>query len=158
MGEFVPFEEVDHTADYALVARGRDLAELLRNASLGLCRLLADVDSLPPPLERRPLHATAPSRERLLVGWLRELLFLHETQTVVFSGVGLDEVTDRPDGMPPELTREALPPLAASGWADVVPADAAPDAVRAELKAVTYHDLEIEERDGLLRVRITFDT
>ena len=192
MGEFVPYEEVDHTADYALVARGRTFPELLLNASVGLCHLLADVAALPAPAERRAVRARAPSRERLLVGWLRELLFLHETEDVAFSAIGLDDVRDSLDPGPaprqpagqapgPALAPRRLvgqaarlpstppgtplgdglrpaPALAASGWADLVPADAAPDALRAQLKAVTYHDLEIEENHGLLQVRIVFDT
>ena len=40
--EYVPFEEAEHTADLALVARGRDLRELVLNACRGTIALIGD--------------------------------------------------------------------------------------------------------------------
>jgi hypothetical protein len=47
------FEEVEHTADWALRVRGRDLRELLVNAARGMsCLLVPDLDAVPTDVER----------------------------------------------------------------------------------------------------------
>jgi SHS2 domain-containing protein len=47
------FEEIEHTADWALRIRGRDLRELLINAARGMSRLLlADASALPTDVKR----------------------------------------------------------------------------------------------------------
>ena len=68
-----PFEQIEHTADYAIVARGRDLRELIENAGRGMISLLVEADRLEP--QRQVMFtATGDSRERLLLQCLRELI------------------------------------------------------------------------------------
>jgi SHS2 domain-containing protein len=51
--DFVDFEEVEHTADWALRVRGHDLRELLMNAARGMSRLLiSDLTAIPTDVER----------------------------------------------------------------------------------------------------------
>ena len=44
-----PFELVEHTADYAIVARGRDLRELIQNGwdEPGVTKVIVTVDPIP---------------------------------------------------------------------------------------------------------------
>ena len=41
-----PFEQVEHTADYAIIARGGDLRELIENAGRGMISLLVDTQAV----------------------------------------------------------------------------------------------------------------
>jgi len=63
------FEELEHTADWALRVRGRDLAELLVNAANGMMEL-AGVQTASAAGTIRKLELTSLDRESLLVDWL----------------------------------------------------------------------------------------
>ena len=41
-----PFEQVEHTADYAIVVRGGDLRELVENAGHGMISLLVEPEDI----------------------------------------------------------------------------------------------------------------
>lgn len=76
---FRSYEPVDHRADLALLARGRTLAELFRNAALGMLEYLHDPRSVRGESETR-IEVEARDLEELLVAWLREILHLREVR------------------------------------------------------------------------------
>lgn len=131
------FEEVDHTADWALRVRGAGLPELLVNAARGMAGLIAaDPDTIPPDEERR-LELEAYDAESLLVTWLSELAYWAEAESLVFTRFHLESVS------PTTLT-------ATVRGGRVFP-------LQKHIKAVTYHNLEIAETDTGLEVTIVFD-
>jgi SHS2 domain-containing protein len=136
-----PFEFVEHTADIAVAAEGRDLRELCENAAQGLLHAIADVSALSPTSEHH-IHVQADEPERLLHALLREIHYLHDTHDLLFTDV---QVTRCEHGrLDATLKAAAL----AGNEAHVL----------ADIKAVTYHGLEIEEFDkGTLRVQVVFD-
>ncbi|HJN15763.1 MAG TPA: archease [Armatimonadota bacterium] len=68
-----PFEEVDHTADLALLARGKDLPELILNACRGVIHLISDTDGLAPDVWVE-ISASSDEPERVLVRFVKQLL------------------------------------------------------------------------------------
>ncbi|MGH9650946.1 MAG: archease, partial [Terriglobales bacterium] len=88
------FEELEHTADWALRVRGRDLAELLVNAANGMMEL-AGVQTSAGAGPERKLELTSPDRESLLVDWLHELLLALELRSVAFKHIRLTVTGDR---------------------------------------------------------------
>ena len=71
--EYADFEEIEHTADWALRVRGHDLRELLVNAARGMSRLLVpDLTVISTDVERH-FELDAFDAESLLVEWLSEL-------------------------------------------------------------------------------------
>jgi len=131
------FEVVDHTADWALRVYGKDLAELLRNAAIGMSSLLvAELSSVPLAISR-DLSLEAFDAETLLVDWLSELAYFAEEEQLVFREFHLSDVTLRRmtahirGGRPPELQKH--------------------------IKAVTYHDLAIEQTATGVTATIVFD-
>jgi SHS2 domain-containing protein len=81
MSTLPPYEELDHTADLALRARGRDLPELYRHAAQGLFALLRC--AAPGPEAVAVTHQVvvdSPDAEALLVDWLNELLYRSERE------------------------------------------------------------------------------
>jgi len=131
------FEEVEHTADWALRVRGRDLRELLVNAARGMSRLLvADPDALPAHVERR-FELDAFDAEGLLVGWLSELAYWAEAEMLVFREFELSQVTS-----------DHLAALVRGGRASDL---------QKHIKAVTYHNLAIVETVDGLEVTVVFD-
>lgn len=132
-----PFEEIPHTADVALRIRGSDWVELLTNAARGMFHL---IDARPKTDERRvrEVELSAGDRESLLVEWLSELLSLHDTH-----GEGYDEF---------EIEEAESNRLRARIRGGPVGSGA-----RLQIKAVTYHDLEIRDTDQGYEARVTFD-
>jgi len=137
-----PFEQIEHTADYAIVARGSDLRELIENAGRGMISLMVEAEAV---AATRQVHFTAgaDSPERLLQQCLRELLYLEEDEGLVpvqftVAGLSADE-------------------LAAECQGGVAPIDQARPHLLGEIKAVTYHDLNIVATPEGLEVQVVFD-
>jgi len=136
------FEVLDHTADATIRAYGDTLAELLENAAYGMISLGYDPDSV--SAERLlPLQVEAATPADLLMAWLKEILYLGETEGLAFALVQAEAI-------------RSLGGFAAEGrvwgqpWADTVRRRGA------VVKAITYHKLSVEERDGW-RATVTFD-
>lgn len=76
------YEEIEHTADYALRVWGVDLPELFVEAARGMNALTG---GRPADLSiTRELSLQAPDPETLLVDWLQELAFLIEIEGEIF--------------------------------------------------------------------------
>jgi SHS2 domain-containing protein len=132
------FEEVDHTADWALRVRGGNLAGLFVNAARGMASLLvADLKQIPTDVERT-LALESLDAESLLVDWLSEFAYWAETEQLIFRQVEIQEIR-------------------ATALRAVVRGGRAPE-LQKHIKAVTYHNLEINQRaDGQLEATIVFD-
>ena len=136
-----PFYVIDHTADVGIVAQGHDLRELCENAARGMMSLIADTARLEPTSEHR-IDVAAPTDEQLLMALLREIHFLHETEELLFTDVHVESCEgDR---------------LAAVAHA--APLEGAEEHVLNEIKAVTYHGMDICREGDVLRTQIIFDT
>lgn len=134
------WDQVEHTADLALRAWAPDLRGLIEQAARGLIELLVAGEE--PAAERRiELRVEGDSAEELLHDVLREVLLLVPLEGLVPVSV---EVTAAEEG-------------AASLVVGVVPMDSAADLHLQEIKAVTYHGLEIERTAGGLKAQVVFD-
>ncbi len=134
---------LDHTADFAIEARGRDLPELIQAAAEGMMAVLADTEGLQPE-QWHEISAAAEDEARLVHHVLRELLYLFE------------------DGLLPVAVADLRVEQSAEGpkcslRAGTVPLSQALDRIQTEIKAVTYHNLEIRREDGELVMEIVFD-
>jgi len=134
---YIGFEEVEHTADNALRVQGRSLEELLRNAALGMNRLMVqDVSSISIRTQKK-VAVEALDSEGLLVEWLGELAYWAETQMLVFKQFEMKEVT-------PTNVRAIL-------FGGKV------HELQKHIKAVTYHNLKIIETEKGLEATVVFD-
>lgn len=135
------FELLDHTSDVGILARAATFAGAFEQAARGLYALMVDLDQVE-PLETREVTVAAPDRERLLVAWLAELLFLTESEGLVFS-------TFQVEVEPETITLRAL--------AHGEPLDPARHDPAYDVKAITYHDLEVAEGPEGWRCRVIVD-
>jgi SHS2 domain-containing protein len=71
------FENVDHTADKAIVAYGATFEEMLESAAAGMFAQHVELASVSRDRSWR-IFVEADSAEDLLIAWLRELLLLSE--------------------------------------------------------------------------------
>ncbi len=135
------FRILEHTADLRVEVRGRSLSELFATAARGMFGELIEGD--PPEageIEREVVIALS-APDLLLREWLAELLFLHETEREYYTDFDV-EVGD--EGGLFALVR-GVPNAAVQGR------------IAVEIKAVTYHDLLIEETDEGYRAEVIFD-
>lgn len=123
-----------HTADGKFQAYGKTLEEAFGNAALALASLMWDWSTVEPKI-RHFVHVTGIDREQLLVKYLGEVIFLFETKQFLLGKVDGLRIRPQFDGFSLEavLAGETLSPSIE---------------LAGEVKAVTSHDLKIEERDG----------
>jgi SHS2 domain-containing protein len=132
-------EPAEHTADLAVRAWAPDLAGLIEQAAGGMLALM--VDETPPPVDQLTIVGEGRDPEELLVDCLREVLTLWAVDHRLAVEV---QVEDLADG---EARCKVLVADEAAGRR----------AITQEIKAVTYHDLEITRREGRLEVTVVFD-
>lgn len=128
---------LEHTADAMVEAHGNSLGERFGNAAYAMFDQITDITKVEPRGELKVV-LSGESREQLLVDFLQELLFLHDTEGFLFS-----EFDVQTDGR----TLEA----AVRGERY----DSSRHPKRSLVKGVTYHKLEIDDRRGT--VTILFD-
>jgi len=133
-------EELDHTADAGIIVRAGDLPELFARAAWGMFSLITDVPNVE-PVEPRRVTLQAADRSALLVAWLSELNYVHITEHRLFSKFDIRRLTDA------EMEAEAFGEKT----------DPERHAIHTEIKAVTFHGLEIAHIEGGWKAQIIFD-
>jgi SHS2 domain-containing protein len=102
--------------------------------------IIADIEALKNNVSI-DIKLEAATKEELLVSWLDELLYSFYTKGMIFSEFEMLDVTDKTlsakvHGRPIGDNRSRL---------------------KTEIKAATFHDLRIQEKNGVLFVEIVFD-
>jgi SHS2 domain-containing protein len=133
----IGFEEIEHTADWALRVYGRDLHELYLNAARGMNALMVSEISVSNPEVERHVELEALDAESLLVEWLSELAYWAEAEMLIFHQFDLL--------------------LATSTHLEAIARGNYVSNLKKHIKAVTYHNLEISETDTGLETTIVFD-
>lgn len=129
------YQEIEHTADIELHVWGPDLVTLLKQAAKGMYALSGTQLTEEPRLSRA-FEISFWDRETLLVDFLSELLFYGEDEKVGFDEYQL------------EIDENKL--NARAEGANI-------ESQKREIKAVTYHNLEILETERGLATSIVFD-
>lgn len=136
-----PYREVDHTADWSLQVWAPTLEELFVDAARGMYALAGAPQRLAgapgPEGARRQVRVQGFDPETLLVGWLQELLYLTETEHIVFDDFQVHELSSA------ELVAEV-------GGRPAEQLDKV-------IKAVTYHNLAIRRAESGYEVTLVFD-
>lgn len=131
---------VEHTADIGLACWGPTPADLFREAARGLIEILLGEVRVSCS-EKLQLDLEGGGREELLVAWLNELLFRFESEGFLPGEIDF-EILDE-SRLRAHLRGERHDP---ERWP-----------LERQVKAATYHQLQIEEQDGGWRVTIYLD-
>ena len=134
-----PFEIIDHTADVGLAARGASREELFANAALGMMSIIGNRDTVN-DAETRAVRATADDPAALLAAFLGELLYLLEVDQFVCRRVDVESVSDT--DVQATAYGEPLGPH---------------HELETEIKAVTHHNLTVEQQDNAWHATVLFD-
>ena len=128
------YEEIEHTADVGIRAYGRTLDELFANAAEGMFSLIADLSKVRPVGEAE-VRLTAEDIPTLLLRWLTELLYVHETDRLLFSSCEA------------KVTGTSL-----VGRARGEAIDKSRHELKLAIKAVTRHRLTVDPAKGVAEV------
>ena len=133
------YNTFEHTADIGIEAYGSTLEEAFENAAKGMFSIITDGSAIA-PVEKRDIELPVDSdKEQLLVDWLSELLYINDVDGMVFGDFKV-----KIDG---KLVGEA--------WGEKY--DREKHGYGAEIKAVTYHMLQIKRNKKGFYIRVLFD-
>ncbi|MBD2677395.1 MULTISPECIES: archease [Nostoc] len=130
------FQEVEHTADWAYRVWGRNLTELFIQAAIALY-YLADVELTSESSITRKIQLQGVDYVSLLVAWLNELLYLHESENLAFNQFKILHLDAQ--SLEAEVTGTYV-----QNWQKFI-------------KAVTYHNLSIQETEKGLEATLVLD-
>ena len=129
------FRFLEHTADIKVEAWGPDFAGALKQAALAMFSVLGSG----PEREQMEIEERAADRGQLVVGLLSRVLAECDARERLAVSIEILECGTNPPRVKARV-----------GLAQTRPKDA--------IKAVTYHQLEVEEgKDGACRIRVVFD-
>ncbi len=136
-----PYEITTHTADVAILVRGRDMADLLRNAARAFYELvLEDASGLSSTLTRE-LQLESVDADTMLIDWINELVYMIDAEQLVFATFHFGELG--PSYLVARAQGEYLDPSRHQ--------------LKREVKAATYHMSHISETSRGLDARIILD-
>ncbi|HLF26958.1 MAG TPA: archease [Anaerolineae bacterium] len=133
-------EEIEHTADWAIRVRARDVPELFVGAAQGMFGLLTDLSKVS-AARAFEIDLQAIDAETLLIDWLNELLYLAEEHAVVFAEFAIHRLTVSDD------KAEVRASVRGGRPAELFKA----------IKAATFHGVSIRQDVDGFQVELVFD-
>lgn len=145
-GNAKKYEYLYHIADAKFRAYGATLEEAFENAALAMFNVMIDTSKVESK-ELRKIEITSPDIKMLLADWLSELLYMFEVDGIVFCEFNISRI---------EKSGEEFS-LTGKAWGE--PIDLSRHRFDAQVKAVTLHELEVEQDDGgAFWVQVVVDT
>ena len=132
--------EFDHTADLGVEVEASNIEQLFERAAYAMFWLIADVDDVESDISI-PIEIDAEDIGALMVAWLSELNYRHQVDGLVFSRFQVEQSSDS------FLHGTAIGEGISHGRPRVF----------GEIKAVTYHDLQVGCDGERCRARVIFD-
>jgi SHS2 domain-containing protein len=129
-----------HTADLGLMVKGNSCEELFKNAGFALMDLMILNKSHDSGV-KIAISINGNDLPDLMVNWLSELLYLFEGERLVITEIFVNSISDNN----------------ISSTIETVEFDSRYHEVLREIKAVTYHQIDVREEMGLWTARVIFD-
>jgi len=134
------YVQLDHTGDIRIKVFGDSVKELFINAAYALFDLITDVSKIEPQLAET-VEVTGTDKEELLVNWLSELNYIFVTESKVFNKFEIVHFGDQ------EMSATVIGEKFNSHK----------HSLNTEIKAVTFHDMQIEKVKNIWETKIVFD-
>ncbi|QTA87180.1 archease [Desulfonema magnum] len=140
MDKDIKYNLIDHTADFGMHVFGSDMKELFGNAARAMFDVITDINKLQEMNEYK-IHVSGDDWPDLMVNWLREMLFLWTGRELLVKKISILSLCEY------ELT--------ASVMCDLYDPDT--HFIKNEIKAVTYHQIEVYRAATGWESKIIFD-
>ena len=142
MGKY-RFLEDTAIADAAFEAEGESVEELFEACAQATFEVMAETETVEAK-DQEEVKLEAEDLEGLLFNWLAELIYLKDLKTSLFNKYKIK--IEKPNGYR----------LQASVWGE--PIDAKKHKPKVDVKAVTYHLLEVKNKDNRWTARVVLVT
>lgn len=129
-------------ADVCFEAYGKNLEEVFTNAGLATCEIMADLKTVEPNVKKK-ISLKNESVDKLLFEFLEEIIFLKDSERLLFSKIKMKIIKNKEYALDAELSGEEINPKKHKLGNDA--------------KAVTYHDFVVEEKKGKWRAKVIID-
>ncbi len=134
------YELIDHTADFGIQVFGHSAKDLFQNAALALMDQLLD-SAKPCERQTQQLFVEGSDWSDLMINWLREILYLWVGKDQLAQSVQIETIAD---------TR-----LSAQVECELFSRQN--HVIKTEIKAVTYHQIQVSDLGHRWEARIIFD-
>ncbi len=138
------YKYLEHVADLYIAAYGRSLKEAFENAAYAMFDSMTDIEKVEPTTKDR-IQIEAEDEVALLHDWLLNLLIKFEIETMLFSKFDVKQIT--------KLRGRYT--LHADVAGEVLNQKKHPSKV--DVKAVTYHQMFVNENNGRVELRFILD-
>jgi len=128
------FETFEHKADIGIRGFGKSLEEAFGECAKAMFSVVADLEKVE-AVEAKYVRAEAENRESLLVAFLNELLFLHDSEEMVFKKF---ELSIGKNGEKLELNGKAFGEKT----------DKERHGIKSGVKAASYHQLKVGKENA----------
>ena len=134
------YEFINHTADVGIKVWGESLESLFENAAYSMFDILAELDKVK---EKESLRVEIEGKrtDELLVDWLRNLLYKFNGEAYLLKEFNIEEISKK--GLKAKVRGEKL--------------NLSRHTLRTEIKAVTYHGLEVKKTGQGWEAQVIFD-
>ena len=137
-------KEFDHTADTGILASGETLPALFANLAFGMLSLIT-TDPGQQENHNKFIELTASSLTDLVVAWLSEINYILQVDHFLVTGIEVKSFRSTPDTV--SISAVLLGCNSRHYENDF----------KTEIKAVTYHQLECEQKEDEYVARVIFD-
>jgi SHS2 domain-containing protein len=141
MGKY-RFLEDTAIADAAFEAEGDSLEDLFEACAQATFEVMAETKTVEAK-DQEEIQLEGDDLEGLLFNWLAELIYLKDLKATAFNKYRIK--IDKPNGYR----------LKASIWGEVI--DVKKHRVKVDVKAVTYHLLEVKNKDNMWTAKVILD-
>lgn len=138
------FEILEHVGDAYIAAYGETLEEAFANAGLAMFEIMTDTSLVSPKL-RDEIEVQGDDEIALLHNWLGELLLKFEMELKLYSKFRVKRIERKDGGFS----------LKAEVFGEHLDRDKHPS--KTEIKAVTYHRMEVGRESGKFVVKFILD-
>lgn len=135
-----PFRILEHTADIGFEAVGATREEVFANAARALQSLMVDLESIA-SLQETKIQVEGSNAKNLLVNWLSEILYHIDAEGRLFHNFDVRVVGE----------------TSVTAIARGEPFDRARHQVKLQVKAITYHQLALDQAPAGWRAQVYVD-
>jgi SHS2 domain-containing protein len=134
------FRILEHPSDVGIEAFGRNLKDAFESAALGLTSIIVEAASVD-PLSQRVVTLKGTDSENLLVRWLSEIIYLYDGEDFLISSVQIMRLVHN------ELEATLAGEKLIEGK----------HKLKMDVKAITYHQLKVDETHEGVYLRVFLD-
>jgi SHS2 domain-containing protein len=135
-----PFKILEHPSDLGIEAHGNSMEELFQNAAHGFMSVVAGTSKIA-SRQNRSIELQASDRENMFVRWLTEILYLYDAEKFLTADANFEILTDTL--LKANLLGEQY--------------DCSKHELKLDVKAITYHQLKVEDHGGDWIARVFVD-